>query len=271
MRKILLNWPWILTFIVVILSIYIFFTSTNISTAAQISEFFGGVATTLAFIWLIAGFLYQRKELELQRNELSLQRASLDLQKEELKKISKFNALEQISRMLGSFNASLPSKNLPGVTAIENLYPLFVKGMVYWNGILDSENYKDVVDAYTEWKNVESPCLQFLSIVSSAVNMYAETTGEISVQKYEDDAAFIYFNYEKINKIPHIQQYIGTAYILAQDMIYCAPGLKRIRLAGLTAMNKLVPGSIDEEALQKLRGEVEELDREKAIKKDKSP
>jgi hypothetical protein len=54
------------------------------TSSAQVGDFFAGISATLAFIWLIAGFLLQTKEL-------GLQRKSLDLQKEELKKIAELS------------------------------------------------------------------------------------------------------------------------------------------------------------------------------------
>jgi hypothetical protein len=201
------------TVVLLLLAILIFQRAPNIETASQIGGYISGIAASLAFVWLIAGFFQQSNELRLQREELSMQRKALVLQKEELKKISKFNALQQISLMLDSFNSSLTAKQIPNINTVENLSMAFMNGMQSeWKTILDSTNSQEVFDSHVKWLQIESICRQFISTFYSAVRLYAETTGEITLLENDNEAQFVYFGHEKIKDIPHLQQYAGAAY-----------------------------------------------------------
>ena len=54
------SWAWVLSVVVVILALGIFFFSPNVVTAGNIGDFLSGFASALAFIWLIAAFFQQR-------------------------------------------------------------------------------------------------------------------------------------------------------------------------------------------------------------------
>lgn len=256
----------------ILMAILIFQRSPDIEIASQIGGYISGIASSLAFIWFIAGFFQQSKELVLQREELSMQRNALLLQKEELEKISKFNALQQISAMLDSFNSSLSAKQIPNINTVEDLYMAFMNGMQSeWKIILESTNAQEVFDSHVKWLKIESICRQFISIFYSAVRLYAETTGKITILENDDEAQFIYFDYEKIKGIPHLQQYLGTAYGVASNLFLFDPGLKRIKLAGFEASNKLMPNVVKQDALEKLRKEVKDLDDKKQDVETRNP
>lgn len=68
------KWPWYLSSVVLIVAGIFYKTSPNMETTAQVGDFFSGISATLAFIWLIAGFILQTRELGLQRVSLDLQR-----------------------------------------------------------------------------------------------------------------------------------------------------------------------------------------------------
>ena len=255
-----------------LMAILLFQRSPDIETASQIGGYISGIAASLAFIWLIAGFFQQSKEIGLQREELSMQRNALLLQKEELKKISKFNALQQISSIIDSFNMSLPAKQIPNINNVEDLHMAFINGMKdEWKIILESPNAKDVFDSHVKWLKIESICRQFISIFYSAIKLYAETTGEITILENDNEAQFIYFDYKKIKDIPHLQQYSGTAYGVASNLFLFDPGLKRIKLAGFEATNKLIPDVVKKDALEKLRKEVKDLDDKKQDAETQNP
>lgn len=74
---------WFLTVVIIIFAVVIPVFYKDLSIIANLGSYFSGVTSALAFIWLIAGFLQQSKELKLQREELTLQRRSLELQKDE--------------------------------------------------------------------------------------------------------------------------------------------------------------------------------------------
>lgn len=252
------------TVLLLLLAILIFQRSPNIEVASQIGGFISAIAASLAFIWLIAGFFQQSKELGLQRKELSMQRHALLLQQEELKKISEFNALQQISSMLDLFNSSLPAKQIPNINTVEDLIMAFMNNMSpAWNIILKSTNDEEIFASYTEWFKIESICRQFISVFYSAVTLYAEATGEITIVKEGNKVEYLYHSHAKINNIPHLQQYSGAAYGVASNFFHFEPGLKRIELAGFEATNRLNPGVVKQDALEKLRQEVKNLDDKK--------
>ncbi len=247
----------LVTVALILLAILLFQRSPDIDTASQIGGYISGIAASLAFVWLIAGFFQQS-------NELRLQREALVLQKEELLKISKFNALQQISSMLDSFNSSLPAKQIPNIITVDNLSMAFMNGMQSeWKTILESTNSQEVLDSHIKWLQIESICKQFISTYYSAVRLYAETTGEITLLKNDNEVRFIYLEYKKIKDIPHLQQYASAAYNVASNLFLLEPGLKRIQLAGFEATNKLMPDVVKQDALKKLRKEVKDLDSKK--------
>ena len=45
------------------------------------------------------------------------------------------------------------------------------------------KNLEEVFDSHNNWLHIESICRQFISIFYSAVRLYAETTGEITLLK----------------------------------------------------------------------------------------
>lgn len=89
----------LLTLICIGYAIYVFNKSTNSIfpiagvEAAQTGDFIAGFAGSLAFIWLVAGFHLQRKELKEQREEFQV--------------MNKFNAIEAISRRIDKHELSI--------------------------------------------------------------------------------------------------------------------------------------------------------------------
>lgn len=230
--------------------------------ASHIGSYVSAVAAALAFLWLIAAFLQQMNELKLQREELRLQRSTLDLQREEIRKIGKYNALQQIARMLDSFNESLPNKNFPNVHSSDDLPKLYTYGWTtYWKPILENTDPNLVFKASNEWQPIETLCHQFLSIIASSVNLYSESTGELDAVPSERVTYYVTSFYDKLRQIPHIQQYIDPAYAIATDISLMEPGIRKVRLARYEAMNRLFPDVVKKDKLQKLRDEVDQYEK----------
>lgn len=105
------NWHLITTVALffVFIVVFLFFT---LADAYHIGSYISGFASSLAFIWLIASYQQQSKELQLQRSELVLQRQSLDNQSKELDQLGKYAALEQMARMIDFFEKSLEAKGV---------------------------------------------------------------------------------------------------------------------------------------------------------------
>jgi len=58
-------------------------------------------------------------------------------------------------------------------------------------------------------------------------------------------------------EIPYVRPYAGAAYTLATLINLAEPGLDRLQLAGLSATNALMPGTIKADSLARLKTKVE--------------
>ena len=158
--------------------------------------------------------------------------------------------------MLHNFKASLPDKKIQNVSTPEDISQQLIRLMETWKTILESTSDQAVIDRYQQWALLEGIAYQFLSVFVLAVRIYAETTGKFSFKESENDASFILSNSEILQKIPHIQQYFLSAYAVANQLTIIEPGLKKVRLAGFSAMNRVIPGSIRQEAILELEEEI---------------
>ena len=94
------HWFGTVTATVLVLAGTVLICSKSLEQASQIGEFISGFAAALAFLWLIASFQLQAREIASQREELKLQRTALEGQAVELRNASKFSALAQISDIM---------------------------------------------------------------------------------------------------------------------------------------------------------------------------
>jgi hypothetical protein len=258
LRKILpRHWVWGLTVLTIGGAGLIFFLTPDMQAISQLGDFLSGVASAIAFIWLVAAYFQQGQELRLQRQELTLQRQALTLQYEELKRMSKFTALERASQLLEQFDQRL-SKSQKGPHSTAELLTAFLDGMRDdWNIILKVNDPRQICEAFGKWAAVESACSEFLSHVVSAIEFYEEVTNTALLPQGESPIVRIYRASAAIVNIPFIRPYIGTAKALAEHMVFTEPGRNKLRVRGFEAMQTLAPGTIDEEALADLRAKVE--------------
>lgn len=250
------RWPWILTGVALIAAVAVFWMAPDMGTRSQLGDYLSGFVSSIAFVWLIAAYLQQSHDLRLQRHELSLQRESLDLQREELKKLGKFAGLEQVAHLLEQFDASLRNNASSPAKSCHELSIAFTNGMTLWKTLLESKDPNAVFDAYRKWMVIFSPCLAFVARVESAIDLYCEASGEPPIFPGQPAAERIYFGHDRIKAIPHICNYADSAYALSSSLVFTAPGLDRLQLAGLEATEKLMPGVVRAEALQELRTKV---------------
>jgi hypothetical protein len=252
----IIKWPWVLTLVAAVAATAVFILSPDMATRSQLGDYVSGFASVIAFIWLVAAYLQQGRELKLQRNEITLQRQSLELQREELKKMGKYAALAQIAHFLEQFEQSL--RNNPNVPAssVSELPMAFTNGMSLWKTILESKEPDKVFDAYSQWMKIYVPCIEYVGRFSSAMNLYYEAIGQPAIHNEEKPEKRIYLSYEQIKNIPHISNYVGSAYSISTDLLILEPGINRIRLAGMEATEKLIPGVVKPEALQELQAKV---------------
>lgn len=262
------SWPWILTIFAIAAAIFVFVFAPDMNTRSQLGDYLGGFASAIAFIWLIAAYVQQGNELRLQREELSMQRTSLDLQREELSKLGRFAALEQVSQILDQFDQSFQKMPNGLVRTANDLPRAFTEGMKEWKTILNNQDAGVVFDAHVRWMNIHNPCLEFLERIVSAIELYSKNSGELLLQPGNSSAERIIAGYERIKDIPYIRHFIGSAYGLAMDMVLLQPGIDRVRLKGYEAMEKVMPGVVKTEALAELSEKVAAHDRAQNAAKD---
>jgi hypothetical protein len=254
------KWPWILSGIIIIVVIISALLADTLEHLDQIGGFISGIAGALAFIWLVAAYLLQSQELRLQRNELALQRASLDAQREEIKKMGKYAALEQISKMLEQFESSLANNTSNFPKSSFALPQAFIEDMKFWKDILESSDMNYANELHIKWMAIITPCKAFLDRVVLVVTLYEEATGESLLLHSGTPAEQIYFSKGVLRNIPFLNQYIGTAELLSTYLFKYEPGLDKIELAGFSAFESLFPGTVKLDALNELKEKVRKHD-----------
>jgi len=257
-----------LTIFAIVAAIFVFVIAPDMNTRSQLGDYLGGFASAIAFIWLVAAYVQQGSELRLQREELSMQRTSPDPQREELSKLGRFAALEQVSQILDQFDQSFQKIPNGLVRTANDLPRAFTEGMKEWKTILKTQDVGEVFDSHIRWMNIHNPCIEFLERIVSAIELYSKTTGELLLPPGNSSAERIIAGYERIKDIPYIRHFIGAAYGLAMDMVLLQPGIDRVRLKGYEATEKLMPGVVKTEALAELREKVDALDRAQNAAKD---
>lgn len=250
-------WPWILTGIVVIGGITSLALEPKLETLSQIGDFFSGFASTLAFIWLIAAYLMQGRELRLQRQEFAMQRQAMEQQRNEWKKMGKYASLEQVNRIMDQYGESLSKGSIPNVRSMNDLATAYMNGINLWKTITESKNPNEVFEAHKQWLPIDAACEEFLNRFVSAVEVYEEATETTILPAGGSSVNRVYFASDSLLNIPIIRHYAGTAKALATNLFITEPGRDLLRLKGFEATDKLFPGIMKAEAIAEMRSRVE--------------
>jgi len=245
---------------VVLLAFVLVWRTEDLEKLNQIGGFIAGFSSALAFIWLVAAYRLQSQELRLQREELTLQRASLDAQRDELRKMGKYAAMDQIARILTQFEEYIAKSPEGMPKSVGELPVAITNGMVHWKTILESTDNQLVHDLHMQWQKTLAPCQEFLSRIASAIELYEEGTGQVLLPPGETPASRIYFSIETIRDIPLVRNYIGTAQMVATELFLFEPGLDAVALRGFEATEAIMPGIIKADVLEKLRNKVKTND-----------
>jgi hypothetical protein len=256
--------PYLLTAVVVLLTLAAIWQFPRLEQLSLIGGFLAGVSGALAFIWLVAAYQVQSHELRLQREELQLQRASLDAQREELRKMGKYAALEQIAKLLAQFDDSL-SRSAEGMPKTVAELPLAItNAMGAWKQMLESTDDQMIHDLHIRWQHTLGPAQEFLARIVSAVELYEEATDISVLSPGKTPAATIYFSEKALSTVPFVRNYAGTAHLVAVELFLFEPGLDVIALRGLEATDRLMPGVVKEDVLGALREKVQAHERSRA-------
>jgi hypothetical protein len=260
--------PTLLTWAVLILAVVLAGNAESLEKLNQIGGFVAGFSGALAFIWLVAAYRLQSQELGLQREELALQRASLDAQREELRKMGKYAAMEQIAKILNQFEDSI-AKSADGMPKTVGELPVAIaNGMIHWKTIFESADKQLVHDLHMQWQKTLAPCQEFLARVASAVELYEEAAGKVLLPPGKSPASRIYFSIESIRDIPFVRNYAGIAQMVATELFLLEPGLDAIALRGFEATDSIMPGIVKAEALEELRKKVRQNEAWRPTSKD---
>lgn len=255
--------PWILSALLVTAVSAMLFLLDDPNELGAAGSVLGGAASALAFIWLVAAYLIQSKELSLQRHELSLQRQAIELQQEELSRISKYSALAQISHLLEQFDSSVrDNANVPA-NSVNEMHGVLMTTMQSWKTIMESSNVQAKFDAYTKWQATEIVCHNFLDRLLSAVRIYEEASGVKLIADESSSEKAIYYGYNDFRTIPFVQHYADVARGIAETLMFTEPGRDRVKLAGLQATDELMPNVVRPEAIKELEDKVADWDRQR--------
>jgi len=238
-------------------------TQMDSSAASAAGAFWSAVAATVAFVWLIAGYFLQSRELSLQRDQLTLQRTELANQRLEMRRMAEQATLGQVATMLASFESSLPARTMTGgrslLTTVHELPTVLATALEGARVTLTATEHVGQFHAYNRWAPIEGLALQFLGIVAGATRLYASNTDRRIEESGQDDADFVVANLPVIGEIPHLQLYALAAETTARILTVARPFILRVRFQGLRATNEVIPGSIAVDQLEALGRQVEGL------------
>jgi hypothetical protein len=247
---------WLATIIIVVAAAIVYWLSPTAEVAGQSGDFVAGFSAALAFLWLIAGFRLQSKEIKLQRKELRLQRKALQNQAKELKNAAKFASLNQIASLLAKFDERISSSGVE-ISHASGLINAWTTGMSHWKQMFESHDIELVHRRYLDWMKIEGVTRSYLSTIATAMKLYIEHHSTMQFDPNKPDEEFILIYQPLVSKAPYLSEHFGTAYMMANFVFMYAPGLKVIQLAGLTASSKLLGASIfKQDALKKIKEEV---------------
>ena len=202
--------------------------------AAQIGDLVAGFSAAVAFLWLLASFHLQRKELILQRKDIELQRKILTAQTKELMQTSKYNCLNQINSILRSSDERIKASDADANNSTE-LFKKINSTILELAIYIKSTNANEVNDLYMIWLSRETEVHNFLKAVKVATKLYCETVPEVKIKESNTLYEFIVNNGELISTIPYLSNYHANAVNIANLLTIIAPSIENMHLAGLTA------------------------------------
>jgi thiaminase len=243
--------------VALVLAVIILAFSKNLEQAAQIGEFISGFAAALAFLWLIASFQLQAREIAAQREELKLQRTALEGQALELINASKFSALSQIADIMEKARDKVASSHI--VKDEGELLGRFTAELPVWKIILESKNPQQVQDSYQAWLKIEGLVRGYISSIAMALRIYLEYFARQDFDRSQNDEDFVYVYQTWMNKVPYLSEHSANAFMLANFLMMYQPALKAMRLAGLMSSADVFGKSLFKEgALEQMKKELQE-------------
>lgn len=210
------------TVVLIGLGVYIFFAFPQ-NSEVQVEGLIGAIATAAAFIWLIAGYIMQSKELKLQRK-------ALEQQKKELARMSELSVLTQIRLMLEDAKIDLKETPAEFINPQNLLTSFSLVIMPHIKTISESEDAEEVWSACEKFFKVYGPIRAYLSIFTSAAKLYFKFTEKFFVDQ-DDPIDFLHVNKSIIKNIPYLQDKTMELDALVPMVYMCSPMLKIYKVA----------------------------------------
>jgi len=168
------------------------------------ADVLSGYAAALAFLWLIAGYRLQTKELKEQRK-------AIELQSEELTRMAKFSALEHVRVLiqdavkgLREHPVQVDGKRI--VNGPDDLI-IFVGGSAEWNVLFTSDNADEIVKLYVEFRHCRQVHDTFVQSYLETIRFYLESN-KINDKLDVSNPDFLKENYDLLIKLPYIAPHL---------------------------------------------------------------
>lgn len=125
---------------------------------------------------------------------------------------------------------------------------------------MESANPAQVQSIYAQWSTIEGRCKELLARVVEAIELFEEATDKKFLAPGKSPAERICFGDRGFRDIPYVRNHIGPAEMLAKIILLSEPGLDKMLLCSLEATEKLTPGFIREDELERIRLKVKAHD-----------
>ncbi|WP_293627842.1 hypothetical protein [Salinisphaera sp.] len=217
----------------------------SIANFAVFGDSFGFLSSLfsgLAFVGLIITIVMQKDELAMQRDELKLQRRALESQVQELERMSRYSALDQVRSMLRDALSRL-SESGGEVTRPEHFFSAMMPGPE-WKTMIESIHPQEVMEAYQTHSKKTSPAKTFVGSFSGIAKFYLRSVGNDEVDYGLEPNEFIFINQSWLKDVPYISEHLLPTAQFAESQLNYEPARKMFVLAFLVASQKMA-GSTD--------------------------
>jgi len=212
---------------------------------SAIGSILSGVGSLLAVIWFSAGLYYQSKQL----NE---QRAQFASQFKHLQEASRRDALVLVKEILEKSKQNAITYN-GGVKNLNELIPQYTN-FVELKPILESDDPREVLNAFEIWIKKEGAALLLLNGIKTAAEIYFKSVGYIDIDYSKNPEDFYYTYSYRFDSQPFFNEISGVAGILSEFMVRLTPARNAARIASFAANVKTIGEKLFK--MEKLREDI---------------
>jgi len=237
-HALLKNWLAYATLTFIFIAVIVLVMQGFPKSANEVGDFLAGFAGALAFLWLIASFHIQSKELVMQRKELQLQREAMSKQTQEFKHLAQFSALEHVKNMMDLMLRDLDehplNKKKPGsvkqpsdLTAPLIKYYCDSAPMPLLKSIVESEVRED----FENFKRIKKAEERFIRAYISAANFMINKGNPSSIDMSDKD--FIDKYITVLRMTPYLSTHLDTVCSILDNRIIFEDIDRLINVTGL--------------------------------------